>query len=109
MTSRIRWIVLASALAGLALSAMAAAIHRRLLIDPTYISPCDVNATFNCTLVYLSRFGTLFGVPVAIFGAIWFAMVAALVAFRRHDTSGAADPTGSYVFALSVVGLAAVF
>ena len=29
------------------------------LTDPTYISPCDINATFNCTQVYLSRYGSV--------------------------------------------------
>ena len=40
-----------------------------ILSDPLYTSFCDVSATVSCTQVYQSRFGTVAGIPVAIFGA----------------------------------------
>ena len=43
--------------------------------------------------------------PVAIGGLFWFALVAAIAAFGRV---GKGQPAGSYIFALSIVGMAAV-
>ena len=76
-------IALGCALLGLAASTAAAYVHYHLLFDPHYASFCDVNGTFNCSQVYLSRFGTALGVPVALLGAIWFALatVVALAGF----------------------------
>ena len=78
MTKTAGWMALASALAGLAASAAAAYIHYHLLRDPTYLSFCDISATMSCTQVYSSPYGSMFGMPVAVFGAIWFALAALL-------------------------------
>ena len=77
-----RALALVCAVVGLAASAHAAYVHYHLLHDPHYTSFCDVNATVSCTKVYMSRYSTVRGVPVAIFGAIWFAVRAAAVARR---------------------------
>ena len=61
MTPRTRWSILAFALVGLAFASASAWVHYRLLTDPTYVSPCDINAPFNCSQVYLSRFGSVRG------------------------------------------------
>ena len=66
-----RWLALAP-------PAAAAYTHYHMLADPSYRSFCDVSETVSCTQVYQSRFGTVRGVPVAIFGAIWFAFAALL-------------------------------
>jgi uncharacterized membrane protein/protein-disulfide isomerase len=108
MTPRARWIVLAFALVGLGFASTSAWVHYRLLTDPTYVSPCDVNATFNCTQAYLSSYGTVRGVPVALGGVIWFALVALLAAFAPPAAGGERDPIGGYIFALSTIGLAVV-
>ena len=71
-------LALLCALIGLAVSAAAAYVHYRLLADPTYHSFCDVSSTINCTQVYLSRFSTFRGIPVAVFGAMWFVAAALL-------------------------------
>jgi uncharacterized membrane protein len=94
------------ALAGLAVSGSAAYVHHRLIVDPSYISPCDINATFNCSQVYMSRFGTVAGIPVAYPGVVWFALVGLIAALRRPRPD---DATGSYVFVLSTLALAGVF
>jgi uncharacterized membrane protein len=106
MSTRIRWTILALALVGLGLSVAALVVHYRLLTDPSYVSPCSVNATFNCTDAYLSQYGSIRGVPVAFGGVIWFGLVAALVAFAQTErpTSTAAH----YVLGLSAIGLAVV-
>jgi uncharacterized membrane protein len=71
-------LALACAVVGLGASMAAAYVHYHLLVDPTYTSFCDVNTTVSCTQVYLSPYSTFRGVPVAVFGAIWFAGVALL-------------------------------
>src|SRR5438067_8250238 len=70
---------LVCALVGLGASAAAAYTHYHLLYDPTYRSFCDVSETISCTQVYASRFSTVRGIPVAVFGALWF-VVAGLLA-----------------------------
>jgi len=108
MTPRNRILLLGFSLVGFAFAAAAAWVHYRLLTDPGYVSPCDVNATFNCTQAYLSRFGSIGGVPVALGGTMWFALVGLIAAFTRPSERGTEGAAGSYIFALATVGLAAV-
>jgi uncharacterized membrane protein/protein-disulfide isomerase len=82
-------------------------VHYRLLTEPAYTSPCDINATFSCSQVYMSQYGSMWGVPVAIFGVIWFALVGLLAGFARPGEKKS-DATGAYVFALATVGLGAI-
>jgi uncharacterized membrane protein/protein-disulfide isomerase len=106
MTSRTRAIILGLALLGLGFATSSAWVHYKLLTDATYVSPCDINATFNCTEAYLSPYGSVLGVPVALGGVAWFALVALIAGFARpNDRASAA---GTYIFALSTVALAAV-
>ena len=71
-------LALVFAAAGLVVSLVAAYTHYRMLADVGYVSFCDVSATVSCTQVYSSRFGTFAGIPVAVFGAIWFAFATLL-------------------------------
>ena len=108
MTPRTRWLLVALALAGVAFAASSTVMHYRLLTDPKYVTPCDINATFNCTQAYLSRFGSVFGVPVAIGGLAWFALIALIAVSARPPVSGASSPVASYVFVLATIALACV-
>jgi uncharacterized membrane protein/protein-disulfide isomerase len=108
MTSRARWIILILALAGLAVATASAWVHFRLLTDPSYSSVCDINATFNCSQVYLSQYGSIRGVPVALGGIIWFALVALVAGLAPTIEQGDDHPAGAYIFALSIVGLATI-
>ncbi len=95
------------ALVGLAASAASAWVHYQLLNDPTYASFCDVNATFSCTEAYSSRYGAVGGVPVAVFGVIFFVFVLGLVRLCSRSAAAAGNLAG-YVFAASTIGLAVV-
>lgn len=108
MTPRTRWLVLLFAVAGIAFSGGAAYVHYRLITEPNYISPCDINAQFNCSELYLSRFGSIGGVPVAIPGVIFFVAVALIAAFSESRLKGEETPAAAYVFAMSTIGLAAI-
>jgi uncharacterized membrane protein/protein-disulfide isomerase len=118
MTTRTRSLLLLFSLLGLAFSAASAWVHHELITDPSYTSFCDVNATFNCTQVYLSQYGSFQGVSTAVLGLIWFTLAVLLVVFGgrsadpgRADTDrskAAASPVGAYLFAWSTIGLAVV-
>jgi hypothetical protein len=86
-------LILALALLGLAFASSSAWVHYRLLTDASYISPCDLNSTFNCSQVYLSPYGSIGGVPVAIGGMFWFGLVAIVAAFAVPNKT---SPAGSY-------------
>jgi len=107
MSQKSRIWILAFAAAGLLFAGASSWVHYRLITDPTYTSPCDINAAFNCSQVYVSRFGSVAGVPVALGGLAWFGLVALIAAFTRPSASGR-SAAGTYVFALSVIGLAAI-
>jgi uncharacterized membrane protein/protein-disulfide isomerase len=108
MSRHARWIVLGLALAGLGFASASSWVHYKLLTDPTYASPCDVSATFNCSQAYLSTYGSVGGVSVALLGVGWFALVALIAAFARPSDAKSPNPAGAYVFALSTAALAAV-
>ena len=95
------------ALIGLAASSTSTWVHHRILNDPTYASFCDVSATVSCTEAYTSRFGAVGGVPVALFGVLFFAFVLVLVVLCASSTVANENLPG-YLFATSTIGLAVV-
>jgi len=108
MTKLAARLVLAFALVGLGASVAAAYVHYQLLSDPLYTSFCDVNATFSCTQVYESRFSTVGGIPVAIFGGIWFVCAGLLAVAGMVARPQVRESIPGYLFALSTLALAAV-
>ena len=106
MTVRTRRWLLGLTLLGLVASAASTWVHYRLLLNPGYISFCDVSATVSCTEAYLSPYGSLAGVPVALLGLLWFVLVLALLVAPRGLVAPETVPT--YLFALSTIGLAVV-
>jgi uncharacterized membrane protein/protein-disulfide isomerase len=101
-------LALLSALVGLVASAMAAYVHYRILADPTYTSFCDISSTWSCTEVYRSRFGTFLGVPVAVYGAIWFAFATLLTMAAVVGGAELRESISGYLFAGSTLALAVV-
>lgn len=108
MTAATRKWLLAFAALGLGASAWSSYVHHTLLTQPGYASFCDVNSTISCTQAYLSQYGTLYGVPVAILGLLFFAVVLLLAGLGGRLTVQARDNVPAYIFALSTVGLAFV-
>ena len=104
--ARTAWLA-AFALLGLAASSASTWVHYQILNDPTYASFCDVNATVSCTEAYASRFGSFGGVPVALFGVLFFAFVLGLIALCSRSASAAVNLPG-YLFAASTISLAVV-
>lgn len=106
MSSTTRWVIIALSLVGLGFAGASTWVHYRLVTDPTYVSVCDVNATFSCTSAYMSRYGSFAGIPVAVLGVIWFGLALLIAAFSQ-PTNGP-SPAAGYLFVLSIVGLAVV-
>jgi uncharacterized membrane protein len=96
------------ALVGLVASGAAVYVHYHLIFDPRYTSFCDVSATVSCTQVYMSRFSTVRGIPVAIFGAIWFAGASVLTATGIVARGNVRENIPGYLFAGSTLALAVV-
>jgi uncharacterized membrane protein/protein-disulfide isomerase len=92
---------------GLVASTASTWVHYQLLRNPSYSSFCDVNATISCAEAYTSRFGSFAGVPVALFGVLFFALVLGLITICSRSAS-ASPNLPSYLFALSTAGLAVV-
>ncbi len=109
MSNTVRRILLVLTLVGLASSLASLYVHVQLLREPGYVSFCDVNATVSCTQVYQSRYSSVAGVPVALFGALWYLGVVVLLAGSRWGWPSLRENAVGYIFVLGVLGLGSVF
>ena len=107
MTKRAALLALVFALVGLGASVTAAYVHYQVLQNPLYTSFCDISATVSCAGVYQSRFGSFWGVPVSIFGGIWFVCAALLSVGGMVARPQVRESIPGYLFALSTLALAA--
>jgi len=108
VSNKARALALVFAFVGLGAMLAAASVHYRLLFNPRYTSFCDINSTVSCSEVYLSRFSTAFGVPIAVYGVIWFAGVIVLLTSAVFGRPSIRENIPGYVFALSTGALAVV-
>jgi uncharacterized membrane protein/protein-disulfide isomerase len=106
MGSRFRTPLICLTLIGLGAMVGAAYVSYQLATNPAYVSPCDVNATVNCTDAYMSPYGSIAGIPVALLGLGWF--VAALLLQLTAPVTGvpARENVPGYLFVLSIPALA---
>jgi len=108
MTKRAALFALLCAVVGFGASVAASYTHYHLLYDPTYRSFCDVSETVSCTQVYASRFSTVRGIPVAIFGALAFVAAALLSVTGLVARQTVRESVPGYLFVLSTLSLAVV-
>jgi uncharacterized membrane protein/predicted DsbA family dithiol-disulfide isomerase len=108
MTAKTRKWLLALAALGLGASAWSTWVHHTLLTTPGAASFCDINSTVSCTQAYLSQYGSLWGVPVAVLGVLFFAVVLLVVGLAGRLPVQSRETVPAYVFAMSTVGLAFV-
>lgn len=101
---------LAWAAVGFAASVSAAVVHHGLLSSPYRSSFCDISATVSCAQVYLSPLGAVAGVPVAVIGAIWFALalILAVSSLSGSETFQANAPVYLRLITLPAVVVAAL-
>src|SRR5690242_6115198 len=109
MTTLRQRLLLVFSFIGLGAASMSSYVHYRLLTDPQYTSFCDVSSTMNCTQAYLSRYGSLWGIPVALLGLLFFGLVLLLVIAASRSRSTVGESVPGYIFLLSTFGLAIVF
>ena len=113
MSPQHRRALLAFCLLGLGASTAAAYVHYRMLMDPTYVSLCDVSATVNCQSLYRSAYGSVRGVPISLIGTLWFLLIGLLAWFDGPASSSPkraapASAVPGYLFLLSTAALAMV-
>jgi uncharacterized membrane protein/protein-disulfide isomerase len=108
MTRLSRALLLAFSTLGLGASATSSYVHYRLVTQPGFTSFCDLNATVSCTEAYLSRYGSFWGVPVALGGVFFFGLVAMVAGLAGRATSPSRENAPGYIFALSTLALAFV-
>jgi uncharacterized membrane protein/protein-disulfide isomerase len=107
MSALARKLLIGFGLLGLVASGSSTYVHYNLLKNPGYTSFCDINATVSCGQAYLSRYGSIAGVPVAIGGLAFFLFVLVLV-WGSSGKSRIADSAAAYIFAMSTLALAVV-
>jgi uncharacterized membrane protein/predicted DsbA family dithiol-disulfide isomerase len=107
MTPLARKLLVAFSLLGLVASSAATYVHYNLIEYPDYSSFCDINATVTCKAAYLSRYGSVAGVPVAVGGLLFFTWVL-LMLWGARGKSSINDSAPAYIFAGSTLALAVV-
>ncbi len=103
LSRRLVWVL---ALCGLAASATSLYVHYQMLAQPGYLSFCDINETVSCQQAYLSRYGSFLGVPVALFGIIFFGAVLVLAFVGAAGPESVRESMPAYLFVTATVGLA---
>ena len=80
------WIIIFLSIIGIILSLDLAKSH---IISSSTNAPCDISPSVSCSLVNTSTYSELLGVPVALFGVLWFVAlgILALVILFRTDHS----------------------
>src|SRR6266849_400712 len=107
MSALARKLLILFAVLGLAAASVATYVHYNLVKNPDYSSFCDINAAVSCKAAYLSRYGSIAGVPVAVGGILFFTWVLMLM-WGARGTSRIRDSAPAYIFAGSTLALAVV-
>jgi len=107
MSPLARKLLVAFSVLGLGASAAATWVHYNLIRNPDYQAFCDINSTVSCKDAYLSRYGSVAGVPVAVGGILFFTWVL-LMLWGSRGKSAIKDSAPAYIFAGSTLGLAVV-
>ncbi|MCX6552629.1 MAG: thioredoxin domain-containing protein [Acidobacteria bacterium] len=105
MSTNTRRVLFLLAFIGLASAVASLYVHVQMLRNPGYLSFCDVNATISCTQVYQSRYASLYGVPVALLGALWYLGVLVVLAGAQWGWPSLRESAAGYVFVLATFGL----
>jgi uncharacterized membrane protein/protein-disulfide isomerase len=108
MAAKTRNLLLAFAAFGLGAATWSSYVHYALLTRPGYTSFCDVNNTVSCTQAYLSPYGSLWGIPVALGGVFYFTFVLLMAGVGGRRGVQARDNIPAYIFAVSTLALAFV-
>ena len=109
MSTAARRLIVLFALVGLVSSGLSTYVHYRLVVEPGYLSFCDISATVNCTEVYLRRFGSVQGVPVGLGRVMWFGLALALGLLGGRGAPETRENLPAYLLVMSTTFLGTVF
>lgn len=86
---------------GFAISAYLTAVH----YDAHVPLACSSNGIIDCARVITSPQSVVFGLPLAVWGMLWFALLAVVVLIRARGAAwgGTADSVWAGVGALSII------
>ena len=97
--------MLVAAASGLLLAAVSTYVHHQITSSAgTYTSFCNVSTTVNCDTVVTSRWGMLLGVPVSIWGILFYGVLLVVARRASGEPSAARDRARADAFALAVAG-----
>jgi protein-disulfide isomerase/uncharacterized membrane protein len=97
-------VALVVALAGAALSTLTWVVHSRIESDAGYTSFCNLGGVVSCDAVLASRYATVLGIPVAVWGLAAF-LVGALLALP--GALGRRSPSVADLLLLALVSASA--
>jgi uncharacterized membrane protein len=93
--------LLVLAIAGIIVSSYLVYHHYTVVASGLNAEWCDVNTDVNCDVVAASKYSEVYGIPVAIFGLLWF-VIAATFPFTGKLLGNRA---GKLLLAWSIFGL----
>lgn len=77
------WAIIIASILGVIVSTYLTYVHFQVHADDTaYASLCNINADFNCDTVAASEWSLLFGVPVSIWGILFYLFYALFAVFK---------------------------
>ena len=82
-------LIVAFGLLALGASVASLYVHYQILADPSYTSFCDISETVSCEAVMTSQYGSVYGVPVSVGGAVWSSLVLLLGLVGMQSTRSA--------------------
>lgn len=79
-------------------------LHYSLHYNPSpTLSVCNVNAVFNCDAAALSPYSEIFGIPIALVGAIVHLLLACVAMLRSLETMENLEAATSWIFFVSML------
>lgn len=97
------------ALIGFILSVILGNVGINLLSNPSYVSFCNINETFNCDAVALSKYASHFGIPNFIYGMGYYLLIFAVAIFSLFSVRLRLKNFFVYLFWLSLISVLVSF
>ena len=97
------WLILAAVATGAFVAGHLVWIKLRLEFDPSYVSSCNFSAQFNCDAVQTSKYASVLGYPLALYGLATYIFFGFLAVLGRNPGTLGRGFHG-LLAAISVVG-----
>jgi len=97
-------LILILAVGGIALGVYLTLLHIWKLLDPNFVSLCEIGQHFDCNTVNSSRYARIAGVPLGIFGAGFYGAMGVLSVMNLFG-SRRLERLPQFMFGLSLVAV----